>query len=202
MAGKTRAIYQALVNSPKPCDVIIPRLVDVNLEDFRIPWHLTFWRQKVLLLNDLDKYLEKQNVKYLIQGFLEDGAIIAASCRAGGEYKRVLKALEGELALFVDPVEIPRLDREKGREIARAAGQSLPVSFDGNVGSILLPLDTMKARFHEIGEEEKAILRALKRLLSGGHLPRAGSFYSGPGGGGRWKAGRPGNAALRMGTGV
>ena len=93
LAGKTRAIYQALINAPKSFDVIIPRLVDVNLEDFRIPWRLTFWRQKVLLLNDLDKYLEKQNVKYLIQGFLQAGAIIAASCRAGGEYKKVLHEL-------------------------------------------------------------------------------------------------------------
>ncbi len=49
-----------------------------------------------------------------------------------------------------------------------AAGQPLPASFDGNVGSILLPLDTMKARFHEIGEEEKAVLRALKRLFMAG----------------------------------
>ena len=120
-------------------------------------------------------------MKYLIQGFLQAGAIIVASCRAGGEYKKVLNELEGEMALFADPVGIPKLDREKGQEIAREAGQPLPASFDGNVGSILLPLITMKARFDKIVEEEKAVLRPHRSASIRQGFIRSGKYFPWPG---------------------
>ncbi len=119
LAGKTRSLYQALINASKPLDIIIPRLVDVNPVDFRIPWRLTRWRTPVLLLDDLDKYLDKQNISYLIQEFINSGVVIAATCRAGAELKKVGHEMEREMPLFAGPIEIPRLDREKGQEIAQ-----------------------------------------------------------------------------------
>ena len=57
--------------------------MDVNPVDFRIPWRLTFWRPHVLLLDDLDKYLEKQNMTYLIQEFIRAGTIDCGNLSGG-----------------------------------------------------------------------------------------------------------------------
>ncbi len=168
LAGKTRALFQALKTCPKPLDVIIPKIIDVNPVDFQIPRRLTFWRTRVLLLDDLDKYLEKQNMTYLIQEFIRAGSMIAATCREGFELQKVGHVLEREMALFAEPVQIPRVDRDSGREIARQVGRDLPASFDGNIGSILLQLDAMKDRFQAADGIEKGILRALKRLFLAG----------------------------------
>jgi tetratricopeptide (TPR) repeat protein len=168
LAGKTRALFQALKTCPKPLDVIIPKIIDVNPIDFQVPRRLTFWRTPVLLLDDLDKYLEKQNMAYLIQEFIRAGTMIVATCREGFELQKLGHVLEREMVLFAEPVQIPKLDRDSGGEIARQAGRDLPASFDGNIGSILMQLDAMKDRFQAADEIEKGILRALKRLFLAG----------------------------------
>ena len=168
LAGKTRALFQALRMCPKALDVIIPKIIDVNPVDFQIPRRLTFWRTPVLLLDDLGKYLEKQNMTYLIQEFIRAGTMIVATCREGVELQKVGHVLEHEMVLFAEPVQIPKVDRESGRAIARQVGRDLPASFDGNIGSILLQLDAMKDRFQAANEIERGILRALRRLFMAG----------------------------------
>jgi tetratricopeptide (TPR) repeat protein len=168
LAGKTRALYQALTTGPKPLDVIIPELTDVNPVDFQIPRRLTPWRRAVLLLDDLDKYLEKQNMTYLIQEFIRAGVVLAATCRAGFELQKVEHVLDREMVLFGELVPIPRVDREAASDIARQVGQELPPSFDGNVGSILLRLDAMRDRYGQADAVEQGMLRALKRLYLAG----------------------------------
>ncbi|MBU4231854.1 MAG: hypothetical protein KKF43_04915 [Proteobacteria bacterium] len=168
LAGKTRALFQALKTCPKPLDVIIPKILDVNPVDFQVPRRLTFWRTPVLLLDDLDKYLEKQNMTYLIQEFIRAGTMIVATCREGFELQKVGHVLEREMVLFAEPVQILKVDRDSGSEIARQVGRDVPASFDGNIGSILLQLDAMKSRFQAADDIEKGILRALKRLYLAG----------------------------------
>jgi tetratricopeptide (TPR) repeat protein len=168
LAGKTRAIFQALKTCSKPLGIIIPKIIDIDPEDLHVPLRLAFWRTPVLLLDDLDKYLEKETMISLIQEFIRAGIMIVATCRQGLELQKVGHVLEREMVLFGDPVQISKIDRDSGRAIARQVGQDLPVSFDGNIGSILLPLDTMKVRFQAANEIEKAILRGLKRLYMAG----------------------------------
>jgi hypothetical protein len=56
-----------------------------------VPLNLIFWRKKILVLDDIDKFTEKQNIKYLVDEFLKKKAVIVASCRTGTEYEKLQK---------------------------------------------------------------------------------------------------------------
>jgi len=167
LAGKSRAIYQALCALEKPCNVIIPKVIDVMPPDLKIPLPICFWRKKILLLDDLDKFVEKQNFTYLLRIFLKRDCVVVATCRSGPEYDRVCDKIEA-YSIFGDPVIIPRISPANGKEVARNIGKVLPSSFDGNIGSIFLQLNTMKERFKNCSSEERSILRSIKRLYRAG----------------------------------
>jgi hypothetical protein len=159
LAGKTRTIYQVLKSLDKPGDVIIPRVVDIDAGDFRIPRRLSFWRKGVLILDDLDKFAERQGFEHLLKEFLERDVLIVATCRSGSEYEKLCKKLEEKLSFtFKEPIEIPKVSREEGEQIAEKAGKELPADFDGNIGSIFLPLEAMIKRFESLNKEEKGVL--------------------------------------------
>jgi len=172
LAGKTRAIYQSLITLNKPHSVIIPKLVDIqNLEDFRIPFCFSR-RKKILVLNDLDKYIEKQNFFHLLQEFLKRDIIIIASCRSGEEYNNLCKYLQkfnfDISSIFGAPREIPKIPRSEGENVAKQTNIELLSTFDGNIGSIFLQLDTMRERYRTCTEVEKGILKSMKRLYYAG----------------------------------
>ncbi|MFX1520574.1 MAG: tetratricopeptide repeat protein, partial [Promethearchaeota archaeon] len=169
LAGKSRSIYQVLKTLKKPLNIIIPKVADINLEDFRIPFSFSFWRESVLLLDDIDKFAQKQNFTYLLQEFLKRNALIIASCRSGPEYDSLSNKMERDLSsIFDNPIEIHKISREEGEEVAKQTGTAIPSKFDGNIGSIFLQLDTMKERFKSCSEVEKAVLRSIKRLYFAG----------------------------------
>ena len=169
LAGKTRAIYQALITLDKQHDVIIPKIIDINTEDFLIPIHISWRRKRILVLDDLDKFTEKQNFEHLLHEFLKRNTIIIASCRSEPEYDKLCKKLQIELSsIFDEPIKMPKISREEGEEVAQQIGKSLPTEFDGNIGSIFLPLDTMRERFRSCVAVEKGVLRAIKRLYYAG----------------------------------
>lgn len=169
LAGKSRAIYQALNTLKKPCNVTIPKLVDIDAEDFRVPLRFSLWRKTILVLDDLDKFLDQQNFMYLFREFAKRNTIIIASCRSGPEYEKLCRTMERELAsIFGDPMEISKISKEEGQEVARKTGRKLPRTFDGNIGSIFLELGTMKERFQSCGRIEKGVLRSIKRLYYAG----------------------------------
>lgn len=137
LAGKSRAIYQALINLKNSYDVIIPRLVDIDLTDFRIPTHFSSGKKGILVLNDLDKFVELQNFMHLLQEFLKRDTIIIGSCRSGPEYEILCNRMEKELSsIFGNPIEIPEISDEEGEGVAKRTGRELPYTFDGNIGSI------------------------------------------------------------------
>lgn len=165
LSGKSRAVWQALTTLNKPHDIIIPRPVDIDPEDFHIPFRFTFWRKSILLLDDIDRFAEKRGFMHLLQEFLERNTIIVASCCSGPEYNKLRDKMKRELSsIFGDPIEIPEIPREEATKVADQVGRELPISFDGNIGSIFLQLDTMKERFQHCSEVEKGILRSIKRL--------------------------------------
>src|SRR5665648_602295 len=73
LAGKTRSLYQALTNLKRPYDVLIPRCDDIKKESFEIPIHLNFWRRKrkLVILDDLQIFAEKDNFDYLLNACLK-----------------------------------------------------------------------------------------------------------------------------------
>jgi len=110
LSGKSRAIWQALTTLKKPHDIIIPRSVDINPEDFHVPFRFTFWRKPILVIDDIDRFVEKRNFSHLLQEFLEYKAIIVASCRSGPEYDKLKTRIETELlSAFGDPINIPEI---------------------------------------------------------------------------------------------
>ncbi len=145
LSGKTRAIYEALRALGPAHDVLVPQVREVESEDFLIPRHLQFWRKEIVVLDDLDKFLEQDSFTYLVHKFFARGTIIVASCRSGYEYDRVQSMMERELALiFATPIEVTRVSRRQAEQVARDTDRRVPDRFDGNIGSLFLELDTMR----------------------------------------------------------
>jgi len=168
LAGKSRMVLQFL-KSLKRCAVIILKLMPVDTRDFKIPRRLAFWRRRVLLLNDINKYLNEQNFVYLLKQFFDKDVIIVATCRTGSELKLAKAKLEGDFTnIFGKPVEIAKESREVGVHVAKEAGVELPDRFDGNLGSIFVRLDTMRDRFAKCSREQTRILQTMKRLYEAG----------------------------------
>ena len=174
LAGKSRAIYQALISSTKPYDIIIPNCADINIESFLIPKHHKFWRGQIVLFDDLHRFVEKQNFDHLLRGFAEKNIVIIATCRSGREYEnaknRLLKSqIDLELIFQKNIIELGKISKEVGKEIAVKVKKIWnEVEFDGTVGSVFMDLAEMKKRFYECNPTEKTILRAIKLLYDSG----------------------------------
>jgi tetratricopeptide (TPR) repeat protein len=183
LSGKTRAIYQALITLKKPYDVIIPKVTDIDPKDHLFPyrlnflklifWKLAFWRKEkrrktILLLDDLEKFTEKKNFTTLLQKFLDRNIVIVASCLSGPEYKKLQEEMGKFSEIFKDPIKVPKISKGEGKKVAEDLGKSLPKRFDGNIGSIFLPLDAMRDRFRNCNDIEKGILRSIKHLYLAG----------------------------------
>jgi len=182
LAGKTRAAYHAFKRLNKPHNVIIPRCDVINPETFLVPKNWKFWRPRILFLDDIHKYVEKNGFERLLRAFLVCEIPIVATCRSGIEYKKIeAKIGSGD----IDPamifggsgIELKTIAEEEGKRIADAV--NIPwanVNFNGTVGSILLPLREMEIRFDHCEGEEKTILRAIKRLFVSG-IYKAKQFF-------------------------
>ncbi len=66
LAGKSRAVYEALKHPENKTAVTIPRIVDVNPNEFKVPQHLSGTRKGVLLIDDINKYVAKQHFELLL----------------------------------------------------------------------------------------------------------------------------------------
>ena len=168
LAGKTRAVYQSLANLKQSLDLIIPHNKDFDTEHLRIPYQKTFWRKPVLFLDDIDKITSKNGFDRLLQLFMNKSILIIATCRLGPEYDFLKTKLERELIIFKDPIEIHKMDTDEGEKIAREVGTGLSKDFDGNIGSIFLPIESMRDRYKQCDPDEKCILKAIKRLYYAG----------------------------------
>ena len=177
LAGKTRTVYQVFKRL-RNCEVIIPKDVNIDTEDFLTPRSFTPWRKKILFLDDLNKYTVFQNLSHLLNDFAAQKVVIVATCRSGPELEGVKKTLEQYFSsLFQHQVDVGKIERNKAEKIAREAEREMPKTFDGNVGSIFLPLDTMKDRYNNKCDEiQKCILRSIKRLYLAGIIEERETF--------------------------
>ena len=169
LAGKSRLVYQALKDLKEIHMVTVPRVQSVAPEELPIPGHHSRNTRKILVLDDLDKFVEKENFMYLLQEHLRRQTTLVATCRSGEEYKMLRSRLERELSvLFAQVVHIPPISIEEAKAIAKQTGKDLPTTFDGNIGSIFLELDAMRERFDKCNSVEKGILRSVRRLYDSG----------------------------------
>ena len=170
LAGKTRTVYQALINLNKACDVLIPRCLIINIESFLLPRHFDFWKKRLIFIDDLQRFVEMENFDHLFKVAKENNFIIVATCRSGFEFKKVkAKFLDKNIGLetiFNDNIiEMDIISPEMGKEIAEKAKIDWDsVKFNGIIGSIFMKFDEMEKRFQESEKTEKIILRAIKKL--------------------------------------
>lgn len=174
LSGKSRAAYQALIDLDKPHDVVVPRCRDIDLETFIFPTVARFWRQRIILFDDLQRFVEQRNFEHLFREAIQNNLVILATCRSGMEHikakKRMLdKNIDLETVFGKNIIELGRISETVGKEIADEVGKSWDaIQFDGTVGSIFMPLGEMKKRFIECNEIEKTILRAISTLYACG----------------------------------
>jgi tetratricopeptide (TPR) repeat protein len=170
LAGKTRAVYQALKTFSGRYDVIIPKALPLKLpRDFAIPPRFTLGDKSIVILDDISDYASLPYFEQLIHDFTRAGALIVATCRTGPELEIVQRRMESNFKLLFDEcIYIPQITREQAQEIAQNTGRVVPSSFDRTIGSIFLELDAMKERFRSCSNECRVVLKAVKRLYSAG----------------------------------
>lgn len=174
LAGKTRAIYQAFTAINKSFDVTIPRCVNINFESFFVPKHFKFWRGRILLLDDLHRFVEVQNFEHLLRSFLEKNTVVIALCRSRIEYEKTKnmmteKGMELSTIFGENVIEFPLVSETEGRDIAEKVGKDWgEIKFNRTIGSIFMPLEEMERRFDQSNGEEKAILRSIRLLYFSG----------------------------------
>lgn len=150
-------------------DIVIPKPENVQTEDFRIPFRFCFWRRRALLLDDIDKFAEKSNFLYMLEQFVKKGAVIIATCRLGPEHEILCHKMERYLTtIFGSEIRISHVTDAEAEKIARETDRELSPTFDGNIGSIFLPLDTMKDRFKTCDPFEQEYLRSIRKLYYAG----------------------------------
>ncbi len=172
LAGKSRAVFRALRRGEY--HVTIPKVEDVDQSDFKIPGRFFEVRKQVLLLNDIDKFFAKRNFEQLFNQFLLKNAIIIATCRKS-ELPKVDKALDGRFtSIFKQSIEIPDLTDANAGEVAKGAEREsgepvkIPDAFDHTIGSLFVPLDTMRQRFGQLTGPPRCFLLAMRRLYAAG----------------------------------
>jgi hypothetical protein len=147
-----------------------------------VPRNWKRWRPRILFLDDLNKYVEKNGFERLLRAFLDTDTLIVATCRSGIEYKKIEAKIGGgdidQVMIFGGSgIELKTITGEEGEKIADAV--NIPwanVKFNHTIGSIFLPLREMEIRFGQCNSEEKTILRAIKRLFDSG-IYRAKQFF-------------------------
>ncbi len=159
LGGKSRAIYEALTNLNEPQGVIIPRCKDINPETFIFPENT-----EIVFIDDLHKFVEKQNFEHLLNASLKNNVTVVATCRSAMEYKKAKHKIDLE-TIFKNIIELPIISKEVGEEIACEVKIDWDkVRFNGTIGSIFMRLAEMERRFNECNDIEKTILRTLRNL--------------------------------------
>jgi len=173
LSGKTRAVYNAFKKSPKKYYVLVPRSVPMSV--FQIPTDYFFRKNKVIFIDDLQHYIEKQDNYHLLfrQAQLKNLPIIAA-CHSGKEFTKVKNKLT-EQNLNIDIIfgsgvaEVEKISADTGKQVAAKLGMKWDsIKFNGTIGSIFMRLSEMERRFDTSDIIEKTILRVLRNLYLSG----------------------------------
>jgi len=182
LAGKSRAIFEALKHNKESFDILIPICREIELNSFTLPYRARFWRKGLVILDDLQRLVEQPGFERLLREIIVRRYVIVASTRTGKDFRLVesafarqgldLKSLFGECE-----IEIPSIDEGLARELAgRIKKEWGKISFNGTIGSVFMEIFEMKNRFSTASESEKSFLRSLKKLYDCGVYLGKGEF--------------------------
>jgi len=173
LSGKTRCVFRSFHQSKKRFDVLVPRAV--NVSSFALPPSYRFWKKKIIFIDDMQYYIEKQDTFHLMFRTAKDKNIpIVSTCHSGKEFKKVRnKLVEQNIdidTLFGENIfEMEKLASKDGEMIALKLGMKWDnVMFNGTIGSVFMRLNEMERRYDGCDNVEKTILRSLRMLYLGG----------------------------------
>ncbi len=173
LSGKTRAVFNSLKNLKKSIDVLVPR--NVAMHSFALPPDYKFWKKKIIFIDDLQYYVERQDNFHLLFHEAKIKSIpIAATCHSGREFKKVKNKmieqnLDVDLIFGEDIFELEKISADEGKLISEKMGMKWDtVKFNGTIGSIFMRLSEMERRFDNCDNIEKTILRTLRNLYKCG----------------------------------
>ncbi len=172
LSGKTRAVFNSL-RSKNDIYLLVPR--NVPMQTFKLPRDFFKRKKKLIFIDDLQFYVEKQEQFHLLFREAHKYNIpIIAACHSGKEFTKVKSKLT-EQNLNIDIVfndnilEMEKLSVETGKEVAKNLGMKWDsVKFNGTIGSIFMRLSEMERRFETCDMIEKTILRVLRNLYLSG----------------------------------
>jgi len=169
LMGKSRLVFEQLKKLRKSVDVLVPR--PVNMPNLVFPSHFRVWRDRLIFIDDLQFFVEKQDNYHLIFNHAkENGISIITTCHSGQQFRKVKnKMIEQGIDidnLFRDNIiELPRVNPEIGKSIAEKLGMKWDnVKFNGTIGSIFMRLSEMERRFDKCSNIEKTILLSIRKM--------------------------------------
>lgn len=173
LSGKTRAVFNSLKQLKSPVHVLVPRSVQMTV--FQFPKDFIFWKPKMIFIDDLQYYIERQDSFHLLFREAKERNIpIAATCHSGWEFKKVKnKMIEQNLDIDIifgdDIIEMEKISPDEGKLVAEKLGMKWDtVKFNGTIGSIFMRLSEMERRFDNCDNIEKTILRSIRNLYKSG----------------------------------
>ncbi len=166
--GKTRAIFQALVEMPSELSgfqILIPRQKPpLNPEEI-----IAQIRSKrvIMIWDNVDQFISIWTPEDIINAInsVTDKLIILGTIRSGEELKTLESQRTEWLYLFDDQIELSDLTDEQAIELAKGTGVRDMSDFDGTPGSIVLDLNIVKTRYNSLKNPHRAILRSMKLLF-------------------------------------
>lgn len=186
LAGKTRAIYQNLKDLKKY--VLVP-LDNAKLDEIVIPKASCYKKRKVIIFDNLQNFLERDRpekretaLEEFVFKLKKENIQIITSCRSGFELDLLKHKIDTNVIIETDEniINIPTLEKTQAKKILEKEWKQsiFPDSFDGTIGSLILPLKVMHDRFSVFTESEKNILVALKILYITGIYDEKGLFLT------------------------
>jgi len=164
LSGKTRSIISALKKLNKSINIAVPTFNPIDLASFKIP-HCT----DLIILDDLHRLVDQSNFFHLLRKVIQKNIRIVASCQSGIEFTRTSNSfVQNGLSiktLFNVIVEHKAISTSDGKIISENVG--IPwnaANFDGNIGSLFLPLDELTRRYNHCEDCERTILQSIKAL--------------------------------------
>ncbi|MCE7744260.1 MAG: tetratricopeptide repeat protein [Candidatus Heimdallarchaeota archaeon] len=169
LSGKSRLLYQLLKTTNEKTEVLIPKYIDFDLDNIVVPSHFNDKKRKIVILDDLHRYLQLKNFHYLFNLLIsEENITIIATCQSEFRYdstkNELLRKLHLNLESIFNIIKVDPIKVEEAKRIVKEIGKHWKeVNFDGTIGSIFLPIVEMKRRFsEECNDKERTILKSIK----------------------------------------
>jgi len=168
LAGKTRIVFDTLSTFKRGL-VIFP-LPYKSVSQYKLPHR----KDIILFIDELDTFCENNPdaINHLLDYAFKNDFKCILTCRTGHELRKVKNVLYHQLwtELISNRIKLPRISSNDLRlkEFITANKSAIKDAshFDGNIGSLFIPLEDMRRRYQNLLENKKnhsiTILKGLK----------------------------------------